>query len=273
MAGLSEALAGSSDLELSLVYFRDDPGQDPVLGLRSIGSSRWIVRSEPLPGECFLRLREVWEARRGEGFRLESVIDGVRRSVDVARFALDFEGHWARARAHEQAGRVPEALEAYRRSSAPGASDEVARLSQAPARGGEAPPSSEAPARAEASPGSQTPASAEALDDEAAILAILRAIAADGKVDAQEMKTYQALSKVFPVPAARTRELVQQVRDEPRDPDGTPMDPRAVLGALVRRARVVGRIGPESTQALRRAAAALGLDRAAVLEVVKQAQA
>jgi uncharacterized tellurite resistance protein B-like protein len=235
-------------VEVALLLAKDTLGEDPVLTLRSLPELVPRVRSEPLPGALFLRLRAVWEARQAEGFRVEvGPEEGSAQGVESARFALDFGGHLARGRAHEVAGRLSEALAEYEASDSPTRVDEVARVKAALA-------------------GTSTPE--ERLVDEEAVLEILRAIAADGKVDAAEMQTLKALGQCFGLTKDSLQGYIERVRKEQRPADGAPMVAAEVMRDLFRKAAGPGRVGPRSSQTLKRAAQALGLTVAQVKEIV-----
>lgn len=255
---LVDEAAGIRDrsLELALLFEADDAARDPVVAVRDLGAAGTLFRSPPLPGTLFLRLREVWERRRAEGFRVHLVAAGAEpEEIGVAVFALDFAGHLARGRALEAAGDLAGALEAYRASSSPTRDEEVRRV-QGALEGRTVPPPPEEPGEA-------------GLGDEVVVLEVLRAIAADGKVDKQELRVLQALSAVFRIDPKRLRDMITTVKSEPRPPDGKAMVPAEVLRSLIRRAARQGRIGPESSRTLNRAAQALGLTVEEIRAIVK----
>lgn len=228
------------------------PGSgDPCLTLRELPGGARRFRSPALPGAVFMALAEVSKARGGEGLELAVVPagGGGGEALALGRLDLDFTGAWARAREHEDAGRIPEALVEYRRSPAPGAAEAVARLE---GRGVAARP---------VVPG---------LDDEAAVRMIVRAVLADGAVDPTERKVLAGLARFFELDRARLEALVREVAAEPRTPGGKPLVPEEVLRALLRRALDQGKIGPASSRVLNQAARALGLTRERILAMVRR---
>lgn len=247
-------------LELGLRLDGEEPGADPVLALTDLESGRAVVRSTPLPGPLFFRLKGIWEARAGEGFEVRLVPKGAEpRPLGLARVALDFSGNLARARALETRGDLAAALEAARASKAPGAAAEVARL-EARASGAPPPP---APAAASG----DSPAEGE-LSVREVFRIVLRAMVADGKIDAQEARTFKALQAVFPLPREELEALVAEAKEAPRSKGGGEMVPQAVLVDLLRASLRDGRIGPGSAQVLNRASRALGLTREQVMKVL-----
>lgn len=237
-------------VEVALLLDKDILGEDPVLTLRRPPELAPRVRSEPIPGALFLRLRRVWQARQAEGFSVEIGGSDPARTPVLARaprYALDFGGHLGRGRAHEAAGRLAEALAEYERSDSPTRGEEIARVKAALS-------------------GTEPPVTR--LVDEEAVLTIIRAIAADGKVDPKEMKTLKALGQCFGLGREELQGYITRVRDEEPPEGGAPMVAAEVMRDLLRRAAGRGRVGPDSSQTLKRAARALGLSMAQVKEIV-----
>lgn len=249
---------GGRALEVSLLFEHDDTDRDPVLAFRDLGTGEDLLRSPPLPGQHFLDLREIWRTRRGEGFSLQAPGNG---ELPVRVWALDFEGNLARGRIHEQAGRLEQALAAYQASASPSREDEVRRIQALLAGSRASDPQSGASSGSGSISPSPASGSPEEIEGEEVVLHILRAIAADGKVDSREMRTLKALGPAFQVPGPRLQELIQQVRDEGVGAEGGAMVPAQVLRELLTRAARGGRIGPRSSALLKRASHALGLTK------------
>ncbi len=236
-----------------LVFAGKGPGSGPALALLDPGSGRILYRSPPLPGEVFRWLREILARRGLEGLGAREVSShrcGPGRDLELVSPGLDCEGHYARAVAALEAGDREAARRAFQASDCEAARAALARLGMPGADAEAAPAPSE-------------------LDPEELARSVMRAVAADGRIDEAERRVLRLLAQAFPVGRDRLAELWREVSGEPRPSQAGPLDPEAVLREAVAGARRTGRVGPSSRQLVARLAQVLGVARERVAEVVR----
>lgn len=248
-----DGVDGTAKVQVFLGLEEDRLDRDPVLAVQDLSGAVWF-RSQALPGLVFQRLKEVYEARGGEGFSLVRIRpEGEVQGILDAEFLLDFTGAHARGRVHQAEGRIQAAFEEFGRSPLAPIRD-LARGLPAP---------SEGTSPAEAAPSLR-----------GIYQRVLAAIARDGKLDREERQVFEALKICLPMPEDQLGPLLkeaQQLAKNP-DPEAGPLDPSEVFQEILREALAGGRIGPQSKSLLGRLAQALGLKgptlEALVAEVV-----